>query len=116
MHLLSSPDRGSELKGLGSPDEIALFVKQQQALIAQAKREEAAGPWPALACSSSRWLLPVRGELSLRRFIAGNRGTPQTRINAVANRVFDREARRIICLEMGDSNRLSAALSRQKRR
>ncbi len=41
MHLLGSSDRGSELKGLGSPDEIALFVKQQQALIAQAKREEA---------------------------------------------------------------------------
>ena len=39
--LLRDPKRGSELNGLESPDEIALFVKQQKALLVLAERREA---------------------------------------------------------------------------
>jgi hypothetical protein len=39
--LLRDPKRGSELNRLKSPDEIALFIKQQKALLALAERREA---------------------------------------------------------------------------
>jgi len=40
MHLLPGSHRGTELEGLGTPDQIALFIEQQKALIVQAEREE----------------------------------------------------------------------------
>jgi len=39
--LLRDSKRGSELNGLNNPDEIALFVKQQKALLVLAERREA---------------------------------------------------------------------------
>ncbi|HET9677168.1 MAG TPA: hypothetical protein VFP21_06660 [Solirubrobacterales bacterium] len=41
MLLHGGSSKDSELQGLGTPEEIALFVQQQNALTAQAKREEA---------------------------------------------------------------------------
>jgi hypothetical protein len=39
--LIGSSDRGSELERLRTPDQIALFIEQQRALVSQAHREEA---------------------------------------------------------------------------
>jgi predicted PurR-regulated permease PerM len=41
MSLLRGPNRGGELKGLGSPDEIALFIQREKALMVRAQRKEA---------------------------------------------------------------------------
>jgi len=41
MLLQGGSNKKSELQGLGSPEEIDLFVQQQSALVARAKREEA---------------------------------------------------------------------------
>lgn len=39
--LLQGSNRGSELEGLSNPDEIALFIRQQEALLVRAQRQEA---------------------------------------------------------------------------
>jgi hypothetical protein len=39
--LIGNSDRGSELERLRTPDQIALFIEQQRALVSQAHREEA---------------------------------------------------------------------------
>lgn len=41
MSLLQGSDRGNELSGLSSPDEITLFIRQEEALLVLAKRREA---------------------------------------------------------------------------
>lgn len=41
MSLLQGSDRGSELNGLSSPDEITLFIRQEEALLVRARRQEA---------------------------------------------------------------------------
>ncbi|HEY8816103.1 MAG TPA: hypothetical protein VIP57_13495 [Candidatus Dormibacteraeota bacterium] len=41
MPSIRGSHRGSELNGLGSPDEITLFIRQQEALLVRAQRKEA---------------------------------------------------------------------------
>jgi uncharacterized Tic20 family protein len=41
MALLRGSNRGSELEGLDNPEEIALFIQRERALIVRAQRKEA---------------------------------------------------------------------------